>query len=237
MPRAIGQIATAAVTEAAVEATAYTEQTSGAQRSLKSSSVNDTAAGTGARQVRITYFTLDALGNVLGPFTETVTLNGTTAVPTVGLNIALIEKMEIVAAGSGGVAAGTITMTVDNAGAGATIGTIAAGARQTLWAHHYVASKKQCKVTDFCVSGGDPAAATFSVRSAGYVAGAVSPELEVTGGVGANNANGAGRELVYSAPGLIIGPARLRAYVTPANVNAQTSNASFGFVDSPGSLV
>jgi hypothetical protein len=178
MPRAIGQIATTANTEAAVEATIYTEQTSGAQRALKSSSVNDTnAAGTGARQVRITFYTLTADGTIAGPFIETVNLNGTTAVPTVNTNIALIEKMEIVAAGSGGVAAGTITLTVDNAGAGATIGTVSA-----------------------------------------------------------NNAGSTPREVTLADGGLGVGPARLRAYVTPANVNAQTSLASFGLVEAIGSF-
>jgi hypothetical protein len=236
MPRAIGQIATSAATEAPIEATTYTEPTSGAQRALKSSSASDTAAGTGARQVRVTYYTLAADGTIAGPFVETVTLNGTTAVPTVATTIALVEKMEIVGAGSGGVAAGTITMTVDNAGAGATIGTIAAGARQTLWAHHYVPSKRQCKVTDFIVSGGDAAAATFSIRKLAYPTPPGS-ELEVTGGVGANNAGSTPREVTLADGGLVIGPARLRAYVTPANVNAQTSLASFGYVDQVGSLV
>lgn len=238
MPRAIGQIATSAGTEAAIEATAYTEPTSGAQRALKSSSASDAAAGTGARQVRITYYSLAADGTIAGPFVETVTLNGTSAVPTVATNMALIEKMEIVSVGSGGVAAGTITLTVDNAGAGATIGTIAAGARQTLWAHHYVPSKRQCRVTDVAVAGGDAAAAAFSLRAQAYPT-PPGGELETTGAVLANNAAAPPSSEYAFPPGgqpIVMGPARLRAYVTPANSNAQTSRLSFGFVDSVGSF-
>jgi hypothetical protein len=234
MGRAIGQVATAAGAEAAIESTAYTEPTVGAQRSLKSSNAADTAAGTGARTVRITYYSLAADGTVAGPFTEIVVLNGVTAVPTVALNIALIEKMEVLTAGAGGVAAGTLTLTVDNAGAGATIGTIAAGARQTLWAHHYVPTGGQCRVADLSIAGGDAAAAAFSLRSARYLAaGVVAPELELTGSMLANNATSPpGGEYLYPVPPLVAGPARIRAYVTPANANAQTSRLSFGYVDS-----
>lgn len=232
MSRAAGTVATVAATEAAIESTTYTEPTTPATtaRALVSSSANDAAAGTGARQVRVTYYSLDSLGNVAGPFVEVVTLNGVTPVPTVSLAMTLIEKIEIVAVGSGGVAAGTIKMTVDAAGAGATIGSIAAGARQTLWAHHYVASKHQCRVTDLVVSGGDAAQALVSLRALSYPT-PPGGELEVTGQVGTNNATPAPREIAYPSPPLVLGPARIRAYVTPGS-NAQTTVASFGFVDS-----
>lgn len=233
MGRAIGQVATAAGAEAAIEATTYTEPTAGAQRSLASSSALDTAAGTGARQVRVTYYTLAADGTIAGPFAELVTLNGVTAVPMVALNVALVEKLEVLAAGSGGVAAGTISLFVNNAGAGGTIGTIAAGARQTFWGHHYVASKRQCRVADFAIAGGDAAGAAFSLRSAQYGAAGIGPELELTGSMLASNATSpAGGEYLYPTPPLVLGPARIRGYVTPANGNAQTSRASFGYVDS-----
>lgn len=234
MGRAIGQVATSAGAEAAIEATAYTEPTAGAQRSLKSSSAADAAAGTGARQVRITYYKLSALGAVTGPFVEVVTLNGVTAVPTVATDMALIEKMEVIAVGSGGVPAGTLTLTVDNAGLGATIGTIAAGARQTLWGHHYVPTGSQCRITDVAIAGGDAAAAAFSLRQAAYAAAGIGPELELSGAMLANNATSPpGGEYGYSpqAPLLVAGPARIRAYATPANANAQTSRCSFGFAD------
>jgi hypothetical protein len=107
-----------------------------------STSAADAAAGTGARTVKITYF--DQTG--AGPFTETVTLNGVTAVNTVGTNIALIERMDVMTVGSGGGNAGTINLQTLINGGGTTIGSIAAGDNQTNWAHHYVPTGKTCYV-------------------------------------------------------------------------------------------
>src|SRR4051812_44779293 len=126
--RVLGQVTTAATTRVPLNATTYNEQTSGAQRSFKSSSANDAAAGSGVRQVKIVYYTLSSAGVIAGPFTEIVTLNGTVAVPTVATNIALVERLEAVAVGSGGVAAGTITLYDDAGGAGSAICSIAVGA-------------------------------------------------------------------------------------------------------------
>ena len=65
---AFGDVTSTTTTIKTVERTTYTEQTTNAQRSFASSSANDTAAGTGARTIKITYY--DASGN--GPYTETV---------------------------------------------------------------------------------------------------------------------------------------------------------------------
>lgn len=69
---------------------------------IASSSANDTAAGTGARTVRVTG--LDANYNFQQ---EDVTLNGTTKVNTVGTYLR-VNKVEVLTAGSGGVNAGDI---------------------------------------------------------------------------------------------------------------------------------
>jgi len=140
--RAYGYTATAAAASKTVTATTYTAPGNNVGRSIVSASANDTAAGTGARTVKITY--LDATG--AGPFTETVTLNGLTAVNTVGTNIALIERMDVMTVGSGGGNAGTINLMTGLAGAGSVIGSIATGDNQTNWAHHYVPVGKTCYV-------------------------------------------------------------------------------------------
>lgn len=70
---------------------------------ILSDSVNDTAAGTGARSVNITG--LDTNYNVIS---ETVILNGTTPVETIQ-QFRRAHTMRTVTAGSGGVNAGTIT--------------------------------------------------------------------------------------------------------------------------------
>lgn len=124
-----------------VRATAYNEPATAAQRSFASSNAADAAAGTGARTVKVTYF--DNSGN--GPLTETVTLNGTTAVATVATNIRFIQEIEVKTAGSSKFNVGTISLFVNNSGGGGTIasigiGNIVAGVgdNHTLYAHHYV---------------------------------------------------------------------------------------------------
>ena len=69
---------------------------------ISSSNANDTAAGTGARTVRIL-----GINGTGGYAEEIVTLNGQTAVNTVNTYDA-IETMTVLTAGSGGVNAGTI---------------------------------------------------------------------------------------------------------------------------------
>jgi len=140
--RSYGYTSTSAASAKPIRATIYTPPGNNVQRSIVSTSANDAAAGTGARTVKITYF--DATG--AGPFTETVTLNGLTAVNTVGTNIALIERMDVLTVGSGGGNVGTINLMTGLAGAGTVIGSIAAGDNQTNWVHHYVPTGKTCYV-------------------------------------------------------------------------------------------
>ncbi len=227
MPRAIGQVATSATTEVPVNATTYTEQTSGAQRALKSGSANDAAAGTGARTVRIWYYTLANDGTIAGPFTETVTLNGTSAVATVATNIALVEKLEVLTAGSGGVAAGTISLTANSDGTGATIASIATGAVRTFLAIHYVASKRLCRIRDLEAIGGDPAVALVQLKATPYP---LAVEQPVSGPFGTTSTLPRGPHFENNDV-VVAGPARIRAMVTPGNGNAQTTYASFGYVD------
>lgn len=76
----------------------------GVQISLVSTSVNDTAAGTGIRTLDVHYLDASLVRRV-----ETITMNGTTDVLSVATNIRFIECMHMVTFGSGKVAAGTIT--------------------------------------------------------------------------------------------------------------------------------
>lgn len=81
------------------------------QMSLKSTSANDDGnpAGTGAQIVSIDY-----LDDAYVEHTEDVTLDGTTWVDTVASDFFRIQSMHVKAAGTGGLAAGTITL-VDKA--------------------------------------------------------------------------------------------------------------------------
>lgn len=204
-----GDITTAAVTRVPLRRTAYTEQTVNAQREILSSSVNDTAAGTGARTILVTYY--DQTG--AGPFTETVTMNGTGVVLTVSTTMCFIEKMEVVTAGSTGSNVGTITIRTI---ADAVIGTIAPTNNQTFWAHHYVATGKICNITGIsCGHNGTTvgSGALFTLQAqpigvANSIEKQVSDFVRLYGQSSTFARN-------YVSPLKIPGPARLQVYVTP----------------------
>jgi hypothetical protein len=219
--RAFGYLGTSATTTVTVRATVYTPPGNNAQRSIKSANANDTAAGTGARTVMITY--LDA--SCAGPFTETIALNGTTAVNTVNTNIALIERMDVVTVGSGGGNAGLITLNTGLGGAGGVIGTIAAGDNQTFWCHHYVPAGKTGFI--LTVEGGS------TVTVGGLTPNWVNP-------INANAPQKAldltirhGTTFVfknYGVPISVSGPAILFLNETPAAATASTIFASFAWM-------
>src|SRR5579885_903292 len=89
--RAQGYVGTAATSGKVIRATTYTPQGTDAQRSIKSSSSSDSASGTGAQTIIINY-----LNTSFQLLTDTVTLNGTTAVNTNATDIAFIESMQVV---------------------------------------------------------------------------------------------------------------------------------------------
>jgi len=82
----------------------YVPPIAGVQPSIASSSINDTAAGTGIRTVDVHY-----LDGSLTPKVEAITLNGVTLVPMVATDVRWIQKLHARTVGSGGGAAGNIT--------------------------------------------------------------------------------------------------------------------------------
>lgn len=83
--------------------TSYVQLTSGTALEVVSSSANDTAAGTGARTVKI-----EGLDGNYVPFAETVTLAGATPVALSATSVIAINKFFVVTAGSGLANAGNI---------------------------------------------------------------------------------------------------------------------------------
>lgn len=223
-----GTVATAATTRVVVRKTTYTEQTVNALRSIVSSSALDTAVGTGARAVVITYFDQ----NLAGPFEEEVTLNGTTAVNIAASNICYIEKMVVFTAGSTESNAGLISLRAGVGGAGATIGTIAATDNQTFWAHHYVAAGAVCNVTGISVSHNGTAVgsgAVFSLLAKGLsvsnlVDRQISDFIRLFG-------QSSTITRPYSSPIVINGPAKLTLAVAPDATTATTFRASMDFYE------
>jgi hypothetical protein len=223
-----GDRTTAALTRVLVQRTTYTEQTTNAQRSIASASANDTAAGTGARTVKITYF--DQTG--AGPFTETITLNGVTFVNTVATDICFIEQIDVLTAGSTGSNVGIITLRAAAAGGGAVIGTIAATNNQTFWTHHYVATGKTCNITGIScghngTTVGSGALFTLNARPidvANAVESQISDFVRLYGQTSTFSR-------VYTSPIKVVGPARIQAYVTPETTSSTIYRCAFDFFE------
>lgn len=210
----------------AIRATTYNEQTTGAQRSVSSSNANDTSAGTGARTILLTYYTSAGVG----PLTETVTLNGTTAVNTVATDICFIESMRVLTAGSVGTNVGVITLFVATAGGGGTLGSIGVGTivsgsgdGRTLWAHHYIPTATICNITGIAVGASQPA--TFHLKSRAL---AVANASEVI--ISGLTTTTAAFQRAYGSPVTVTGPARLLAYGVPST-NGVTLNCSIDFFE------
>jgi len=153
-----------------IRATTYNEQLSNFTGSVRSSSVNDTSAGTGARTVEIEYF--DQTGT--GPYTETVTLNGTTAVNLSNLNHCFIQKMRVLSVGSSGYNQGTISLYAGANATGTVVGSIGyglgltgVGDNRTLWAHRYVVLGKKASLYTMLVgtTGNQSGYMVFRVRT------------------------------------------------------------------------
>lgn len=209
-----------------MEATTYTEPGSAAQRSVGSSSASDTAAGTGARTVEITYYD----NTLAGPFTETITLNGTTAVNTVSTTIRFIESLKIKTVGSTGSNVGTITLFGSTAGGGGTVGTIAATDNQTFWAHHYVPVSKSAALRTFLngVRGGNQGGGFHGRRINPLLANDV--EIQTTDEL--RVAAGSSSVLrVYDSPIVIAGPSKFTVFVFPEGSNTLTWHSSFDIVE------
>lgn len=95
----------------------------GVQMTVTSSSANDaSSAGTGVRKINIVY--IDSTG---AQQSEEVALNGITGVPTVATDIRFIQEVHMSAVGSGGAAAGNISVT----NGGTTYGYLAAGDKRS----------------------------------------------------------------------------------------------------------
>lgn len=218
--RSFGYAAAASAAGTRILATAYSPAAPGvaAQRSMNSSSANDAAAGTGARTVTITYLTTAFVLK-----SETVTLNGATAVNTVGTDIAYIESIAIGSCGSGLTNAGTISLFNATAGGGGTLGSIATGDGQTNWAHHYVPAGVTCYLIN--VSGGASlAAGRFFLNHTGDPSQSVLPILPVGGQY--PHLLGGNEDHTFQVPVAIKGPDRI--FLTEFPNTATASNTAFG---------
>lgn len=214
----------AALTVVPIRQTTYNEVTSNAQRSIVSSQAADSSAGTGVRTVRITYYT----ATFTGPFTETITMNGTTPVNTSASDICYIEKMEAMTVGSGLDTAGIISLKTGTGGGGATIWSIATDAIATHGAHHYVATGKTCYITSL-TAGIKGANTTGVILRAQYLSVSNSPEFILTEYV--RTPTGGSFQRTYDIPIEVVGPARITAHAVPDSATSYIYYASFDYLE------
>lgn len=111
---------------------------------IASTSASDTSAGTGAQQIEV-----QGLNGSYALTTETITLNGTTNVPTVNSYI-IIHRMIVKPAGSGNYNVGTITATAQTDGT--VTASIAVGENQTLMAIYQVPAGKTAYMRKYYAS-------------------------------------------------------------------------------------
>lgn len=209
----------------------WTDFGDGGQRSIKSTSAADSSGGTGIRTIRITYYRSDGSG----PFTEDVTMNGTTGVALTETNLRFVETMEALTVGSGGVAAGNIDLVQNNDGSGGSLGRLLSGNTKTLWAQHWVPPGKTAHITSLFAAAlstgvlGSGSSGRIMVRTlASLQANAVQKDVMF----GYRVAKDQGTiELVPSMPIQVDGPCLLNLWLRPDGTESTQWFFGFGFYD------
>ncbi len=221
-----GYVTTSSTVTAAIRGTPYIEPVVGAQRSIASSNVNDAAAGTGARKVRVRY--LDVSLSTLRE--ELVTLNGVTPVNTAAADICFIESITVEDVGSVGGNVGTISLFAATGGGGGVIGSVAPGDNQTNWCHHYVPVGYTAFVTTIQGGSKGTSGGAITMRATPIVTPAraeltVAPQMRIAPGVS--------QTFEFNiVPLTIIGPARITLYAQQDAANGgNTWYAGFGFYE------
>lgn len=220
----LGNMTTTSKSNVAVQASVYNEQSANFTGSIKSSSANDASAGTGARTVTIYY--VDSTGAT--STTETVTLNGTTAVNLVNTNHCFIEKMVVATVGTGGTNAGAITLFTGAAGAGTAVAIINTGDGQTYLGHHYVVTGKTCHITDFTGLTNSSNETLFTIQAI-PIPTTNQISLVVSDWVTGSQTNQTQR--TFGSTINVTGPARLQLFGAPGSTSSYTSYGSFTFYD------
>lgn len=219
-----GDIALSAITSSIpVYHTTYNEPTASVRRSVVSTSTNDKPGDTGAAKVIITYYDLSGSG----PFTEEVQLNGTTAANTTA-SMAYIESMNVSFVGSVGSNVGTISLKNLINGAGVTVASIGVNESQTALAHHYVPLGKTCNITDMSVGINAGGGLFWLAQKPINVTGSV--ELKITEQF-REAAQSPTSTRNFNTPVKVVGPARIRMYVTSEAGTSLVYRGAFNFYD------
>lgn len=220
--RAQGYIATSATTGKVIRATTYSPQGANTQRSVNSTSANDTSAGTGARSVTINYLDTNFVLK-----SETVTLNGTTAVNTVNTDIAFIESIVVASVGSSGGNAGTIQVWTGTGGAGSVWGSIAASDNQTFWAHHYIPAGVSCYIIKM-VGGATVVSGQTNMNKTGNPLSDNTPQMQI--GMTIAHPLGSSVSHSFDIPLVVNGPDLVFLVERPGAATASTAVGGFEYI-------
>jgi hypothetical protein len=215
--------ATSSTSSKVIRATTYTAQTSGAQRSFNSTSTKDASGNTGALTVVVTY-----LNSSLTSYeTETVTMNGTTAVNTVNTDYCFIESIQVATVGSDGANDGTIQIWSSTGAGGSVWGSIAVSDNQTYWAHHYVLNGGYCGVTS--VNGGSTAVSgCLTLMRTGNPISTNLPQQAISGTyIHGYYGSGVSVDHEFQNIALVVGPDMIMLSEKPSAATASTIYASF----------
>lgn len=190
---------------------------------VASSDVADTAAGTGARTVKVSGLT----GWDAAEVSETVTLNGTSNVATVNSYV-VVHRMQVMTVGSGGTNAGNITATAQTDST--VTAQISAGKGQILMAIYGVPADHQLQLVQWYMGMNRAAAAAASADLELYVkASADQPDSAFVVKHHLGLASSGSSHVAHEFKPLfkISGPAIIKAQVE--NVSANDTDISAGF--------
>lgn len=198
------------------------------QMQVVSTSASDTAAGTGAQQVEITYLTTPAAG--FQKKTEIVTLNGATPVLTVNTDIFRIDRFRVSRVGSGLFAVGNVKL--QSVGGATTFDQVDAGTNVFRTAIHYVPKGVRTVVTDITIGASTAGGVIFIFEvSESDASGNV-----VTLGQGQIEVANQGLPIQKKIPYTVDNPNGLLmfvAIVVKGRAANQSAGSSFDFVDIP----
>lgn len=209
-----------------IYSTTYTEQTSGAQRNLRSSSNADQPGNTGAYTVEVTF-----LDSSFNRQVETVTLAGTGTANMVSTTFQYLESMVVKTAGSGLRNAGTISLrTGTTAFASIGVGTLVTGGdNATGYAHHYVPTGKTAYIDSFGFAANN-AAGPYVWFTARRLDIANAAEIEV-GPIVACDVNIPYDGNLTSNPIFVQGPSQIVMYTLPTANATVLNEAWFSVVE------
>jgi hypothetical protein len=219
--RVNGYVIAAAAASISVRAATYVPQGTDAQRSIKSSSALDTAAGTGCRTVVINY-----LNTAMALKQDTVVLNGVTAVNTNATDIRFIESMVCATTGTDLTNDGNIQLFTGLAGAGSVMAQMNVSDGATFYDHHYVPAGVTCYVIS-ATGGATLAAGRVFLSRTGDPRATNLPFLQI--GDIAIHAPATSVDHSYVVPLAVPGPDLIIGRETP--LTAVANNLAFGSFD------